>query len=1340
MGNPTKDDDLPACASRLNLPQTAACSPVQSIVNKLIENVFTIDHVNPPAPFDCLPPPTGESGAEVKNEKPNTASLKQTEGFGEKPGLAKVAVDVVDLVSDSEEANASNKENNVIQTSELKSAADQNSCSLEKTHCSAGREVLEEVETDINDSCDASKNPAGNQILVTSPKRNNLGANPPQSSPNEMTSAIPGGHAGSSAAGSPCKAYCPKASSELTSKSSLEETCKDSGAQSPFEPENEEPVFTGEPSIDQFQQGDASDSITAKPAIAEVPPVSSPSHKNPRHQNLDRTSTVIDERMLSSGLSGGYINDRAKLKSETNSTNGSESDHAVGVEDEKGIEATHKQASFDTGESKIHISMQAKQGRLPALRDADRITNKNTQNRLGGCFRVDSTISRKEAHEITNQKATSKALIPSCGDEDIAVEKAVNADPKRIDASPVQSRRDSGEAREIELKNDDAMEITQVKMSDIDIDKSPKDVAKEKLFSLVGPNNEKCKSSSSKAARFDVVRKDKSNTVFDGLGEGISGINEKAPRRPAGKERESAGRKGGNITAGTNESPYAPHQVKPNSYSAMNTNNTKKRFIEPLANGFTVPAANKNGKEPPNKRQRSNETRTTPPRKAKKRERTTSSSPATRQVRPSAQESNPSHSFKGASFSGYSELSTLFSHKVMASIGGRKFTGWVLASDNLKTSMLNTQSTDKNKKKLVNGDIMDVDVQTPLRNSGKLINMDMNTVIESQTTCEVKRDLFLSVNGRPKPASASNVSQRSVIVVGAGIAGIAAARTLSDRGFKVTILEGRGRIGGRIATDWSSGFPVDLGAAYIHGSYGNPLSEVARAAELPTFAPKDVDTLLYSDGMKVSRELDDLAENVWKALLRRAGIVAKMEIMNQNDIDISLGKLLNRLKINVKGGCSEELDRLLGWHASNLEMACASELNQLSAKHYDMDDRAGFSGSHKLVRDGFSSIVYTLARELDIRCGSRVVSIQRDVSIKQGAGGGRPLTKETGKRRNEQILSNAHAGMASLDESEPTRQATGVRVITEDGYEHLAESCIVTTPLGVLKSEDIAFFPPLPQKKRDAIKNVGFGLINKVVLQFETPFWSTSDDSNLSEQNNLPNSSEDPRSDDQTNTVERDHLCHEGPDQLGRVAVDQGVFSFFLSLWRCVGAPILVAVVAGRFAEFVEGCSDSEVVNMAVQALWRMFPSSHQSRLVSHVVTRWKADRFSRGSYSYAKVGTTPQDYIEISRPIGDLYFAGEATHRDHPATAHGAYMSGVREAARIIARSSLEESMRRQYAQELFLLQNPLASFKNNNLDGEKIISTPSKPVAGNSNGRVSQKGTNSRTPRKRKKIRKSD
>ena len=71
---------------------------------------------------------------------------------------------------------------------------------------------------------------------------------------------------------------------------------------------------------------------------------------------------------------------------------------------------------------------------------------------------------------------------------------------------------------------------------------------------------------------------------------------------------------------------------------------------------------------------------------------------------------------------------------------------------------------------------------------------------------------------------------QTVLVIGAGMAGLAAAANLKKRGFTVVVLEARNRIGGRMRTDRSLGCAVDLGASWVHGINGNPLVELATAS------------------------------------------------------------------------------------------------------------------------------------------------------------------------------------------------------------------------------------------------------------------------------------------------------------------------------------------------------------------------------------------------------------------------------------------------------------------------------------------------------------------------------
>jgi len=92
----------------------------------------------------------------------------------------------------------------------------------------------------------------------------------------------------------------------------------------------------------------------------------------------------------------------------------------------------------------------------------------------------------------------------------------------------------------------------------------------------------------------------------------------------------------------------------------------------------------------------------------------------------------------------------------------------------------------------------------------------------------------------------ANAEPRRVVVVGAGIAGAAAAARLRAAGVQAVVVEARDRIGGRIHTDRSWGAPIELGAAWIHGVTGNPVTSLATGSGLP-LVPMDWEDAITRD-------------------------------------------------------------------------------------------------------------------------------------------------------------------------------------------------------------------------------------------------------------------------------------------------------------------------------------------------------------------------------------------------------------------------------------------------------------------------------------------------------------
>jgi hypothetical protein len=126
----------------------------------------------------------------------------------------------------------------------------------------------------------------------------------------------------------------------------------------------------------------------------------------------------------------------------------------------------------------------------------------------------------------------------------------------------------------------------------------------------------------------------------------------------------------------------------------------------------------------------------------------------------------------------------------------------------------------------------------------------------------------------------------------------------------------------------------------------------------------------------------------------------------------------------------------------------------------------------------------------------------------------------------------------------------------------------------------------------------------------------------------------------------------------------------FYMMWNCEknsGRPVLSALMSGRAAHEVEITDDDTLLQEALQKLRRTFGQDNVPTPVEVIVTRWKKDPFARGTYSFVGPATSPLDYDIMAAPVGNLHFAGEATCGTHPATVHGAYLSGLRAAADVV-------------------------------------------------------------------------
>lgn len=288
-----------------------------------------------------------------------------------------------------------------------------------------------------------------------------------------------------------------------------------------------------------------------------------------------------------------------------------------------------------------------------------------------------------------------------------------------------------------------------------------------------------------------------------------------------------------------------------------------------------------------------------------------------------------------------------------------------------------------------------------------------------------------------------------VVIVGAGLAGLGAARHLMASGHEVVVLEGRQRPGGRVYTKRMEVDNVhasaDLGGSVVTGMHGNPLGVLARQMNWPLHKIEDLCPIYQPNGQPAVDDVDKKVEAQFNRLLDTC---SKWREENQSkSVLISLGNIMEFLRNTCAMGTVPAERQLFDWHFANLEYANAQLLTSLSLSDWDQDDPFEMGGDHCFLPGGNVQFVDVLCENVPILYGKTVKK------IRYGDGG---VQVETGDETFE------------------------------------GEMALCTVPLGVLKRNMVRFEPPLPKYKVDAIQRLGFGLLNKVVMLFPRVFWDSS--------------------------------------------------------------------------------------------------------------------------------------------------------------------------------------------------------------------------------------------------------
>ncbi|HLG44859.1 MAG TPA: NAD(P)/FAD-dependent oxidoreductase [Reyranella sp.] len=285
-----------------------------------------------------------------------------------------------------------------------------------------------------------------------------------------------------------------------------------------------------------------------------------------------------------------------------------------------------------------------------------------------------------------------------------------------------------------------------------------------------------------------------------------------------------------------------------------------------------------------------------------------------------------------------------------------------------------------------------------------------------------------------------------VIVLGAGMAGLVAARLLHDSGFAVTVLEARDRVGGRTWTDDRVGAPVDLGGSWVHGVDGNPLAVWCDKLGVRLIS-SEADRLIIDERASAKTRTAQrlrafLGVAAFDTAIAFASWKSKFLADERGPRSISVRDAVEPL---LHASWLPEVDRLvIATMIEGSEGVNGSVWDQLSAEEWFPTE--GLDGNAQ-PKGGFKTLIDDAARGLDIRLGAPATALAWN--------------------------------------------AVGVVATLANGERLEADRAVVTLPVGLLRDGRFRLDPLPPPLQQAALARLGYGagVLGKIYLRFPHRFW-----------------------------------------------------------------------------------------------------------------------------------------------------------------------------------------------------------------------------------------------------------
>lgn len=474
-----------------------------------------------------------------------------------------------------------------------------------------------------------------------------------------------------------------------------------------------------------------------------------------------------------------------------------------------------------------------------------------------------------------------------------------------------------------------------------------------------------------------------------------------------------------------------------------------------------------------------------------------------------------------------------------------------------------------------------------------------------------------------------------VIIIGAGMSGLAAADHLHTNGIDdVVILEASNRYGGRLYTAPYGEAYLEYGANWIHGgSDENILFELAGQTALLGNQPQLEDRtngLFYTSlGQPIDSQLGQKCYQMFFEAEMNAGRLYRFDHLMKRQLAaksllVYLEEEWQRMAHDQFQDASaqvrEHADAIFRSMLLYFRSHVGNDLSLVPAILHGTFENV--AGEDVLMPAGMSAFVDQFFVRLPKNC------CFFDTTVTD-------------------IFWSWDADAQDDAQSSSKLHDYPIKIITDAGLEWRAKHVITTLPLGVLKrSHDKIFHPPLPPLKVQAIESLGFGKVEKVFLEFEKPFWEPG--------------------------FGGIKLAWTAKD-LEEKLLPRDWFKVICSFDEVHRQPsILAAWVSGREAEVMLSLSDQEIIDTCTDLLRTFTSNPDMIAPVKVIRSNWIGNPLFGGSYSYHTFDSSPRSFSDLAAPLPSekqphLLFAGEATHDYYYSTLHAAYVSGIREARRLV-------------------------------------------------------------------------